>query len=222
MRFIRDFFNMSRSERRATLLLSVLIFLVIIVRFAAPERKVPLEYFTLSVNSLLLADSSDSAGSEDQSIEPGQPGKNFKASQGVGPGKTKIDLNLADSVELVRLPGIGPVFASRIIKYRNFLGGFVSTSQLGEVYGITDSLCRKLLPVLTADTSAVRKIFINIPGFDRSLRHPYISKDEADAITELRGSGYIFKSVDDLVDKNIFSREKARKLKYYIDFSEGF
>ncbi|HOK75134.1 MAG TPA: hypothetical protein PLS74_08435, partial [Bacteroidales bacterium] len=87
MRFIRDFFGMSRSERRATLLLSVLIFLVIIVRFAAPARKVPLEYFTLSVNSLLPADSSDSARREDQSIEPGQPGKNFKTSQGVGSGK---------------------------------------------------------------------------------------------------------------------------------------
>lgn len=219
MRFIRDFFDLSRSERRATLILSVLIFLVIIIRFAAPERKVPLEYYSLSVNGLLPADSSDSAGWEDQSIEPG---KNFQTSQGLGSGKAMIDLNLADSMELVRLPGIGPVLASRIIKYRNLLGGYVSTSQLGEVYGITDSLCRRLLPVLTADTSAVRKIYINIPGFDRSLRHPYISKDEADAINELRGSGYFFKSVDDLVDKNIFSREKARKLKCYIDFSEGF
>ncbi|MGB4293277.1 MAG: helix-hairpin-helix domain-containing protein [Bacteroidales bacterium] len=219
MRFIRDFFDLSRSERRATLILSVLIFLVIIIRFAAPERKVPLEYYSLSVNGLLPADSSDSTGWEDQSIEPG---KNFQASQGLGSGKAMIDLNLADSMELVRLPGIGPVLASRIIKYRNLLGGYVSTSQLGEVYGITDSLCRRLLPVLTADTSAVRKIYINIPGFDRSLRHPYISKDEADAINELRGSGYFFKSVDDLVDKNIFSREKARKLKCYIDFSEGF
>ena len=34
-----------------------------------------------------------------------------------------LDLNRADSADLLPLPGIGPVFASRIIRYRDLLGG---------------------------------------------------------------------------------------------------
>jgi competence protein ComEA len=36
----------------------------------------------------------------------------------------KLDLNKCDSAGLVRLPGIGPVLSSRIIKFRRLLGGF--------------------------------------------------------------------------------------------------
>ena len=46
-----------------------------------------------------------------------------------------IELNLADSLQLVSLPGIGPGYTKRIIKYREKLGGFYSVEQLSEVYG---------------------------------------------------------------------------------------
>ena len=49
-----------------------------------------------------------------------------------------VELNSADSLELLGLKGIGPVFASRILKYRNLLGGFYSVSQLLEVYGFPE------------------------------------------------------------------------------------
>ena len=52
----------------------------------------------------------------------------------------KLEINGADSVELTKLYGIGPAFASRIMKYRNLLGGFYALGQLKEVYGINDSI----------------------------------------------------------------------------------
>jgi competence protein ComEA len=60
----------------------------------------------------------------------------------------KIDINLADSTSWEDLPGIGPVMASRIVRYRNRLGGFANRNQLQEVYGMTDSLYEKISPML--------------------------------------------------------------------------
>lgn len=48
----------------------------------------------------------------------------------------EIDINLADSTTWDELPGIGGVYASRIIKYRSMIGGFDSVAQLSNVYGI--------------------------------------------------------------------------------------
>lgn len=56
--------------------------------------------------------------------------------------KQNINLNTTDSLQLISLKGIGPTFASRIIKYRNKLGGFIYKEQLKEVYGL-DSIALK-------------------------------------------------------------------------------
>src|SRR5665647_1059817 len=48
----------------------------------------------------------------------------------------RLDLNSADSLHLLEIPGIGPVFASRIIRYRTLLGGYYAVDQLREVYGM--------------------------------------------------------------------------------------
>lgn len=53
--------------------------------------------------------------------------------------KLKIELNQADSAELVKLYGIGPVLSKRIIRYRTSLGGkFHSVEQLRNVYGLPE------------------------------------------------------------------------------------
>jgi competence protein ComEA len=47
-----------------------------------------------------------------------------------------VEINRADSAKLTQVKGIGAGFASRIIKYRTQLGGFVKKEQLMEIYGI--------------------------------------------------------------------------------------
>lgn len=47
-----------------------------------------------------------------------------------------INLNSADEAELVALPGIGPVLASRIVAHRQEHGPFRSVEQLDDVQGI--------------------------------------------------------------------------------------
>jgi DNA uptake protein ComE-like DNA-binding protein len=54
-------------------------------------------------------------------------------------GVKLLDLNLADSAELEALPGIGPVLAGRIFKFRTAIGCFKSKEEILKVYGIQEA-----------------------------------------------------------------------------------
>ncbi len=56
--------------------------------------------------------------------------------EGAKSGETKINIQLAGRDELIRLPGIGPVTAGRIIEYREKNGPFRQPEDLLKVSGI--------------------------------------------------------------------------------------
>jgi competence protein ComEA len=89
---------------------------------------------------------------------------------------TTVNINAGDSSDFEKLPGIGPVLARRIVRYRVLLGGFYATVQLKEVYGITDSLYTALIPRLTTDTTLLARINVNTATEKELARHPYIGK----------------------------------------------
>lgn len=55
-----------------------------------------------------------------------------------------VELNSASFAELLRLPGIGPTLAERIIAYRERNGPFRSLEELLQVRGIGPKLLRRL------------------------------------------------------------------------------
>ena len=59
-----------------------------------------------------------------------------------------VPLNAADSEELERLPGIGPVMAKRILDYRQKKGIFRSIEELKNVRGIGPKTLEKIRPYL--------------------------------------------------------------------------
>ena len=59
-----------------------------------------------------------------------------------------LDLNRASPEELQRLPGIGAVIATRIVAYRDSVGGFGSVEQLERVRGIGPATMRRLAPLV--------------------------------------------------------------------------
>jgi len=61
---------------------------------------------------------------------------------------TPIDINQANIPDWEALPGIGPVLAARIIKYREKMGGFDEIESVRKTYGISDSLFEQIKPYL--------------------------------------------------------------------------
>ncbi|MDX2247613.1 MAG: ComEA family DNA-binding protein [Bacteroidia bacterium] len=59
-----------------------------------------------------------------------------------------VDLNQADSAQLITIPGIGPVLSAKIVKYRNKVGFFYHISQLHEVYGLSEENYQRMIPYL--------------------------------------------------------------------------
>lgn len=88
----------------------------------------------------------------------------------------QIDINTADSLALLDLPGIGPAFAGRIVRYRERLGGFVRLEQLAEVYGIDSTRYAALAPLLKTNGTVLHQIDPLTAAEADLANHPYIGK----------------------------------------------
>lgn len=98
-----------------------------------------------------------------------------------------LDINQADSLAWERLPGIGERLSSRIVRYRERLGGFISLEQVKEVYGIHDTLYQTIQPYLIFKKEfPVRKILINTADYSSLRRHPYFTHTMAKIILAYR------------------------------------
>ncbi len=127
-----------------------------------------------------------------------------------------IDINHADSAELTKLYGIGPVLARRIVKYRSVLGGFINVNQIKEVYGFDTVYFQDIVPHVSVDTAAVRKIDINSASVGELARHPYLDSYQAKAIVRLRQRGGNFATVGDLMGVPIIDTQTFNKIAPYL------
>jgi len=126
------------------------------------------------------------------------------------------EINSADSATLVKSLHLPTWIASRVISYRNLLGGYYKPSQLNEVYGFDTSHYFKIQEYLQLDTSMVVKIHINDADFKEILRHPYISFDITKQIVNYRNQRGLFKSTQQLVELDILTEPTYLKLKPYL------
>ena len=65
----------------------------------------------------------------------------------------RINVNTADQKTLQTLPGIGPAYSERIIKYREKNGGFKRIEELKEIKGIGEKRLEKLKPFIKLKAS---------------------------------------------------------------------
>lgn len=160
---------------------------------------------------------SDTVKIADKSGEPSAPVNYRSALKEIASAKSELlDLNSADSAQLVSLPGIGPYFASKIVDYRNRLGGYAFPEQLMDIYGLDESRLNYFKRRVYTDTSQIKKLDLKSAGEREMAAHPYIGGYVARGIVRFRERmGEVSITLDDLVINKIVKSELAGILRFY-------
>jgi len=130
--------------------------------------------------------------------------------------KVVIDINIADSLSWLSLPGIGPVLSGRIVAYRKKLGGFYSIDQVGETFGLRDSVFNIIRPQLILEKATWGRININTADFEALKNHPYIRYQLAKAILDYRKQHGAFSSIEKLHNILVLTLEEFKKMQPYL------
>jgi len=234
-RLYREFYLLPRGEQRALILLSLLLILSLLFRITVqllPDREAEgMEEFELEASLIMAsfaeADSlqqvrNDSIRQQDsarqnESVRWTQ-NQAYTHTRKTGKPILPININRADSTQLLPLTGIGPVYAGRIIKYRSLLGGFVSVEQLGEVYGMPVETLNLIKNLISIDTTAIRKIPLNSATFRELLKHPYLEYEDVKAIVNYRDFAGDIKSIHELRINQILHDSTLNMIGGYFDY----
>lgn len=130
--------------------------------------------------------------------------------------KFTIDITTADSATFERQKGIGPALASRIVRYRNRLGGFYSIEQISEVWGMPDSTYQFLKPNFELSNYKVQTININEADVELLRKHPYVNYSLARVICAYREQHGNYKSKEELLNITVVTDSIYKKLEPYI------
>lgn len=149
---------------------------------------------TIVANSAIAKKSSKSGNSSD--LTKRGMGKNSDEYKGVY-GKVVVDINSADSLELLSVKGIGPYYAHAILRYRQRLGGYVSIDQLLEIRGMNEERLSPLRKSLAVDRSRIKKIDLLSADKEHLCKHPYIGE-------------YLYKGIE--IYKATFSVDSISKI----------
>ncbi|WP_448702937.1 helix-hairpin-helix domain-containing protein [Mucilaginibacter sp. AW1-3] len=129
-----------------------------------------------------------------------------------------VEINAADSTRLTQVKGIGPSFASRIIKYRSQLGGFIKKEQLMEIYGIDTAKYQEITPHIIVNAARIKKIHINTVTVDELRPFPYLNFKQMNAMVQYRAQHGDYHSMEDLRQVAILDAEILRKIAPYLTF----
>lgn len=129
----------------------------------------------------------------------------------------KIDVNTATEEEWQKLRGIGPVYAKKIVHFRDNLGGFASIKQIGLTYNVPDSVIQKVKGQLIL-SPIPKKIPINTITPETLKNHPYIKSKQAYIIINYRVNHGNFESIEDIKKIKALSPSLIEQIGPYLSF----
>lgn len=130
------------------------------------------------------------------------------------PEGTLVDLNLADTTELKRIPGVGSTIARMVVEYRERLGGYYQVEQLAELRLDHE----RLRPWFLVDTTRIHRLPINRLGVERLRRHPYLNFYQAKALVDYRRKRGDLHSLKPLSLLEEFTPADLERLSHYVSF----
>ncbi len=191
--FLRDYFTFNKRERNGTIVLISLIIFISVLTFSMRFFIHPPVRDTSAFQKELDA---------------------FLAS--AEPANELAEINTADSITLLKIKGIGPYIAMKIIEQREKLGGFYSVEQLLEVHRIDSARYEAIVPFLRVDSLKVTKININTATVNDLNHHPYISYKVATSLLSIRKQQGNFKNIDEIKKSNLIHADLYRKIAPYL------
>lgn len=126
----------------------------------------------------------------------------------------RVDINHADTTELMTIPGIGSYYAKKIVELRDRLGGFTDLDQLSGIKNFPEDAFQYMI----IPDGGVQKININRASFTKLMTHPYIGRTKAKEITDYRRLKGKIKNIRELSLSTNFTEEDIDRLEPYIEY----
>lgn len=124
-----------------------------------------------------------------------------------------VDINSADSAAFDALPGIGPYFASKMVTYREELGGYSFKEQLMDIWHFDEEKYDGLKDLIKVDTTRFEPFRLWELSEKELARHPYIGKYGAHGVVLYRDNTPKEQlSVEALGEAGVLPADQARKL----------
>ncbi|MBT8285960.1 MAG: helix-hairpin-helix domain-containing protein [Flavobacteriaceae bacterium] len=143
--------------------------------------------------------------------------QNNKTQSGAADVSIPRDLNSATAAELQKISGIGPVLSSRIIRFRDRLGGFMVTEQLLDVYGLDREVAEKAMKKFQVlNTPEIRKINLNKAHVNELTGLVYLNRAIARKIVAYREQLGRYDSIEQLTKIEDFPTERIQRIKLYL------
>lgn len=130
----------------------------------------------------------------------------------------KVELNRADTSDIMRIPGFGSKRAQKIVEYRDKLGGFYDLAQLKEIYILQNINTEYVAKYFTADRQLIRKININQCDYKTLIAHPYFDSYLTKTILNYRQKDGPIRDMAHLREITHIYAELEVKLVWYIEF----
>jgi hypothetical protein len=96
------------------------------------------------------------------------------------------------------------------------LGGYYSPAQLIEVYGLREETLKLIQEYVIADTSYIKPLRINFDDYRDLIRHPYLEKQEVEAILNYRGQNGPFTSIGQILQSGLLDSASYAGIKPYL------
>lgn len=126
-----------------------------------------------------------------------------------------LEMNRATLMEWNQMPGINSYLSERIIKYKNYLGGYHKKEQLLEVFGMDSSIYKGMQVYLIVD-SVWHQFDLNEVDFKVLLGHPYFDYDLVKSIFNYKAQHKGYDSLPQLKEIHLVNDELYGKIAPYL------